>query len=208
MKLGTGETLAFALRWLPQNASVLEVGCGDGELAAELQRLGFVVTAVDSDAAMVDQARSRGIDARRATWPDEVAEGRMRGLTGATTRAPYPERFDGILFTRSLHHISPLDEAVAAVKRASGMILIEDFTLNEVSESFKVWLRSLKEDWEPHDVHPFAAIRREVEKHFSIAHEERAPYCYRYFDPPLDRSIYAEEIVRGEMLGRRIVGVA
>lgn len=201
MRLGTAETLAFVLRWLPPAASVLEVGCGDGELAAELQARGFEVTAIDSDPEAVTQARARQVNANLKRWPSPPAK------TGGEGGQRPDEGADAILFTRSLHHISPLDEAVRAA-RAANTILIEDFALNEVSESFKEWLRSQKEDWQPHDVHPFAAIRAEVAKHFTITHEEPAPYCYRYFDPPLDRQIYDEEIARGELLGRRIVGVA
>ncbi|HEU4521674.1 MAG TPA: class I SAM-dependent methyltransferase [Thermoanaerobaculia bacterium] len=197
MRLGTAETLAFVLRWLPPAASVLEVGCGDGELAEELQKRGFRVIGIDSDPEAVDAARRRSVDARLASWP---------GQSGG--EPPHSERFDAILFTRSLHHIDPLDAAVVRARETGDMILIEDFALTEVSESFVRWLRGKVAEWEAHDVHPFASIRSEVAKHFRITHQEQVPYCYRYFDAPDDLAIYKEEKSRGELLGRRLVGTA
>jgi ubiquinone/menaquinone biosynthesis C-methylase UbiE len=47
---------------------VLEVGCGTGALAAALdERAGARVWAVDASEAMVEQARARGVNARRAS---------------------------------------------------------------------------------------------------------------------------------------------
>lgn len=46
-------------------ASVLEVGCGWGELAARIIReTGAAVTAIDPSPRMVELARQRGVDAR------------------------------------------------------------------------------------------------------------------------------------------------
>ena len=192
MNLGTAETLAFVTRWLPPRCKVLEVGCGTGELALELQNTGHEVFAIDADPATVAGARSRGIEAVVSVWPDRTIS----------------EKFDAILFTRSLHHISPLDEAVRLAADVAPMIVIEDFAVSEVSSSFEQWLRSEKPDWEPHDVHSCAAIRAQVAKHFTITHEEQVPYAYRYFDPPEDQRIYNAEKARGELLGRRLVAVA
>ena len=43
---------------------VLEVGCGEGELAARLVEHGVELVAIDQSARMVELARARGVDAR------------------------------------------------------------------------------------------------------------------------------------------------
>src|SRR2546421_485475 len=112
-------TLDFVQQHLPQAPGrLLEVGCGSGELSALLQKAGHHVIALDSDAAMIEQARQLGIDARVAVWPDfEEA------------------RFDAILFTRSLHHITDLPGAVSQAHRLlapGGTLLVEDFAYETI----------------------------------------------------------------------------
>ena len=61
------ETLAFLDAHLPEPGSrVLEVGCGDGALAASLGDRGFMVRGIDVDPGMVSRARERGVDAHEA----------------------------------------------------------------------------------------------------------------------------------------------
>ena len=45
---------------------VLDLGCGDGELAIQLVARGCEVVAVDAAPGMVERARARGLDARIA----------------------------------------------------------------------------------------------------------------------------------------------
>jgi len=189
LRFGTEQTLRFALRWLPARpARLLEIGCGGAEVAAELQALGYEVVAIDSDSATVAEARSRGVDARVATWPD-FSDG----------------RFDAVLFTRSIHHMA-LDEAVDRAAATAPRLIVEDFALVEVSPRFVDWLRSVVPDWEPHDVHPFADVRRSIDRRFTILHEEDAPYAYRYFGEEEAPRIYQAELELGErVLGRRLV---
>ena len=68
--LATSLTLQFVTAHVPLNARLLEVGCGDGELAAALQRAGHRVVAIDSDAESEVRARTRGVDARHADFGD------------------------------------------------------------------------------------------------------------------------------------------
>ena len=100
MQFETGFTYDFIRRSLPLSCErILEIGCGRGDLAARLLQDGFRVTAIDTDNDSISAARLLGIDDRIAKWPD-FDDG----------------RFEAVLFTRSLHHIHPLREAV---KRAS-----------------------------------------------------------------------------------------
>ncbi len=58
------------------NARVLDLGCGTGEDALHLLASGAVVTAIDSSSAMVEIARSKGVDARLLSIEhlDELSE--------------------------------------------------------------------------------------------------------------------------------------
>jgi 2-polyprenyl-3-methyl-5-hydroxy-6-metoxy-1,4-benzoquinol methylase len=124
----TSETLAF-VQAHTQPARLLEVGCGDGALACRLAALGYQVVALDASPAAVAQARQRGLDARLARWPD-------------FEEAP----FDVVLFTRSLHHIQPLDRAVVRAKellKPQGRLLVEDFAFDEIDSLSAEWLYQL-----------------------------------------------------------------
>ena len=54
-------------------------------------------------------------------------------------------QFDAVLFTRSLHHIHPLDESVGRVAKSlaeGGRIIVEDFAYDSVDEKTLRWFRS------------------------------------------------------------------
>src|ERR1044072_8732539 len=97
---------------LPEGAAaLLEVGCGSGQLAAELAADGLELLALDSDPSCVAQANELGVDTRLARWQVTIGGS-----------------FDAILFTRSLHHIAPLEEAIAQAIRSlrpGGKIIVE-----------------------------------------------------------------------------------
>jgi 2-polyprenyl-3-methyl-5-hydroxy-6-metoxy-1,4-benzoquinol methylase len=123
--VATSETQGF-VQAHTQPARLLEVGCGDGALASRLAAMGYQVVALDASATAVAEARRRGLDARIARWPD-------------FDEAP----FDVVLFTRSLHHIRPLDRAVARAKellKPQGRVLVEDFAYNAIGTLAAEWL--------------------------------------------------------------------
>lgn len=196
MSLGTSQTISFCERWLTHPCRALEVGCGDGDLARALVERGHEVVAIDSDPAAITTAKARGVDARVAVWP-AFASG----------------KFDALLFTRSLHHIEPLDGAVKRARdvlQPGGRILIEDFAPGEMSPRFLSWLRGelsrIGEEWHQDPVHPIADIRRAVASHFTIEYEADTPYCYRYFPENEAKRIYDAELALVERpLGRRLV---
>src|SRR5438067_13415327 len=50
--------------------------------------------------------------------------------------------FDAIAFTRSLHHINPLRQAIVRARELlnpNGFLLIEDFALDDVNEATIAW---------------------------------------------------------------------
>jgi SAM-dependent methyltransferase len=121
MRFETRYTYDFIKRFLPRECRrILEVGCGTGELAARLSKDAYSVVAIDSDRDSVAAAQRLGVNARVATWPD-FDEG----------------HFDAVLFTRSLHHIHPLDESVRHAADSlveGGRIIVEDFGYESTDE--------------------------------------------------------------------------
>jgi len=129
MQFETRYTYDFVKRFLPAECQrILEVGCGTGELAARLAKAGYSVVAIDSDSDSIAAAQRLGVDGRVATWPD-FQDG----------------RFDAILFTRSLHHIHPLDESVRRAANSlvdRGRVIVEDFAYESVDERTLRWFIS------------------------------------------------------------------
>jgi len=125
-KLPVLETLRFVERTLPPRpARVLDVGSGRGDVAVELSSLGFEVIALDLSEEMVLVARSRNLE---AVWKDFLAYD-----------AP---PFDVLLMSRSLHHISPLDQAMdraAKLLKPGGIIAIEEFDLDAMDAATALW---------------------------------------------------------------------
>src|SRR5882724_690305 len=129
MRFETRYTYNFIKRFLPSECRrILEVGCGTGELAARLSKDGYSVVAIDTDRDSVAAALRLDVNARVATWPDFVQG-----------------QFDAVLFTRSLHHIHPIDESLrhAADSLANGgRIIVEDFAYESADEKTLRWFRS------------------------------------------------------------------
>lgn len=233
----TNETLEFVLKYLPNRDSrILEIGCGNGELALALQNLGFQMVAVDSSAEAVENTKRLGVDARIAEFPnfDESA-------------------FDAILFTRSLHHIHELAETVEKTHqllKPNGLVMLEDFAFDEINDATMEWLYgvtslldaaeqlNLEEDnfakdlllakgnyqvWQEnhhHDLHSAPTMFAELEKRFTPIAKTSAPYLYRYLclllnqnpnGPALAAQILALEkrmanLGKIDLIGRRFVG--
>lgn len=132
--IALSNTYNFVVAHLPRApARVLEVGAGDGALAERLQQRGYEVTALDCDTTAVTAARARGVRAVAAVWPEY-------------NDSP----LQAILFTRSLHQISPLKKAILRAKQLlapGGLLLVEDFAHAQARpQDIQWWCRNAS-DW-------------------------------------------------------------
>ena len=85
---------------VPRGArSALDVGCGDGLLAAELAGVVPEVTGIDADAAVLDAAR---LESAEVSW-----------VRGDVMTYEFGGRFDMVASVAMLHHLPDLDAALA-----------------------------------------------------------------------------------------------
>jgi SAM-dependent methyltransferase len=112
--------LAFAAVAEVEPRSVLEVGCGRGELAERIAReTGAVVVAVDQSERMVELARERGVDAR----------------VGDVQELPFADgSFDCVLAAWMLYHVADLDRGLSEIERVlrpgGRLVAVTNTTLN------------------------------------------------------------------------------
>jgi SAM-dependent methyltransferase len=127
-RIALNETLKFIERLMPPRpASVLDVGCGKGEIAAELHARGFAVTAIDTEREAVLLTRARGVLTREADFAKYDAESTP---------------FDVVLFGRSLHHIHPLASAIErahALLKPGGLLIAEELDLAAMNATTAMW---------------------------------------------------------------------
>ncbi|MEX2644690.1 MAG: methyltransferase domain-containing protein [Gaiellaceae bacterium] len=85
---------------------ILEVGCGEGELAERMQReLGAEIVALDQSERMVELTRARGVDAR----------------LGDVQELPFEDdEFDAAVAAWMLFHVRDIDGALAELARVVG----------------------------------------------------------------------------------------
>lgn len=216
MHLGTLQFKNFLSAYIPNDAKILEVGCGNGCLAKALLNDGYLVEAIDRDPAAAEEARQNGVAAIAADY-------RML--------AQSQQQYDVVMFTRSLHHILPLDETLsiaASQLKADGKLIIDDFGAELLNARSAFWFYSLQQvlnaacelfppragadtlvelneetalkAWQHHHfvkhaVAEYWAMRVAVDAQFVLMEEQRVPYLFRYFElaAPVDGQ---REVVR------------
>lgn len=129
--IAINETVSFVRSYAAAGSPLLDVGCGDGSVAAALQQAGYLVSAIDRDEQSVFRARSLGVNASQADFLDFVC----------------PHRFDVVFMSRSLHHIHPVERAVAKIVELvepDGMLILEDFGVELMDRKSALWFYGLK----------------------------------------------------------------
>jgi SAM-dependent methyltransferase len=159
------DVLEFVTAQLPPApARVLEVGCGSGRLARALDDLGYRVVAIDPAApeGPIFQAVSL----------EEFAD---------------PGGFDAVVASRSLHHIPDLADALSKLHRLlvpDGRLIVVEHAFERLDEPTARWYLEKRRarqrgapssvdacmaEWEADHagLHSYAAMRRELDRHFT-----------------------------------------
>jgi SAM-dependent methyltransferase len=203
MVAGSAGVTAFVVAALPPApARVLEVGAGDGELAAHLRTLGYDVLAIDP------HGRSPAVVPVRLADVDEPAAS-----------------FDAAVAVVALHHVDPPAESflkLAELLRPNGPLVIDEFDVERFDDRAARWWieqrRSAGLDAPEsaamiagvaRDVRPLAAVQRTMAPHFWLGFPVRGAYLHRW-DLPVGLRDAEEELIADGRLpatGARLVAI-
>ena len=195
------DVLAFVRAALPAPpAEVLEIGAGDGKLAAELRGAGYAVQAIDPAAA-----DGNGVE-------------RVALLEAAGT-------FDAAVAVVSLHHVEPLEAScahLATLVHEGGTLVVDEFDVALLDERAAEWwlaqrrARGAAEERDAaqimafmrHHLHSLSAMREALRPHFTLSESAPGPYLYRWNLGPELRGEEEQRIEAGELpaTGARLVG--
>jgi SAM-dependent methyltransferase len=158
----------------PAPVRVLEVGCGHGDLARALFESGYEVVAIDP--AAPDGELFQAVSLEKFTSTD---------------------LFDAIVASRALHHIPDLADSVAKIAsllRPGGRFILDEHAYDRLDERTARWyleqragdadapssLEACLADWETDhdDLHGYAAMRKELDRHFTERFFGWMPYLY------------------------------
>lgn len=189
------ESLAWVRSGLPPApARLLEVGAGEGALAAQLRADGYDVRAIDPAGGGygIEQVALLDLDA---------ADG----------------EFDAAIAMLSLHHVDPLSESLArlaAVLRAGAPLIVDEFDVASFDRPAADWLLArwheqgrevhgdagaLTTDVRDH-LHPVELIRDKLaDAGFEVGDAERSPYLHRWHLEPGLREAEVEQIEGGRL---------
>ena len=185
----------------PPPARVLEVGAGEGDLAAALAGSGYDVVAIDpAGAGDVLPVALLDIDEADAS-------------------------FDAAIAVVSLHHVEPFDPScrrLAEVVRPGGTLVVDEFDVDRFDEPSAAWLLARwretgqERDRDPADMvaemrahlHPLDRIRARLGEWFELGPVARASYLYRWYLGEEFRAGEEELIATGALpeLGARFTG--
>src|SRR5260370_2304507 len=140
IELSALDTYRFVKSILPHRAQkILEIGCGNGYLSLEVARDGHDVIGIDLSPDIIE------VDERtKDAYPDTPVFGRLRYLCADFGTWQVPDAsFDRVIFNRSLHHMSELQQTVAKVKqllRSGGSVICQDYAYDRFDEQTACWL--------------------------------------------------------------------
>ena len=169
------EVIAYVRSALPPPpARVLEIGAGDGSLAAVLRAAGYDVTAIDP-----------------------AGSGDVLPVALLDFEAP-PRSFDAAVAVVSLHHVVPLGHSLrraSEVLRHGARFVVDEFDVAALDvRAAAWWLTHAGEDREPRDhvaamrehLYSLHQIREELAAWFDVGESVPGPYLYRWkVDPAL-----------------------
>jgi hypothetical protein len=197
----------FALSQLPPAPGrVLEVGCGrEGGVAPDLAAAGYDVLAIDPAAPEGPLYRPIALE--------ELDE---------------PGPFDAVVAGLVLHHVDSLGPALDKLAGLAPVLVVDEFAWNHMDEPTIEWyeaqhrvLRAAGQepkgppdlaDWHAQhsDLHPYEALRAEIDARYDETYFEWRPYFYRWLAGPssetLERALIEGDAIRP--IGFRYAGVS
>jgi SAM-dependent methyltransferase len=200
----THDLLGYVRSALPAPpARVLEIGAGDGQLAAALREIGYDVLAIDPAG---EQPGVVGLHLHRV---DEPAES-----------------FDAAVAVLSLHHVEPLADScrrLAEVLRPGGRLVVDEFDVQRFDERAARWWLQQREAQSDHEhadpatlvselrghLHSLARLREALAPWFAIGEPTPGPYLHRWALRPELRALEERLIAEGDLpaTGARLVAV-
>jgi SAM-dependent methyltransferase len=147
----------FVLSQLPPPPRrVLEVGCGQGELARALAEAGYDVLAIDPEAPDGEIFRKTTIE--------ELDE---------------PGPFDAVVASLSLHHVHDLGAALDKLRRlSSGPLILNEHAWDRLEPMTPEW------EAEHEGLHGYGVMRAELDARFEEQFFEWRPYPVDGVDVP------------------------
>jgi SAM-dependent methyltransferase len=192
------EVVAYVRAALPRPpARVLEVGAGDGSLAAVLTAAGYEVTAIDPK-----------------------GEPPVLAVPLLELDAP-PRSFDAAVAVVSLHHVVPLGASLrrlSEVLRHGARLVVDEFDVDQLDErASDWWLRHAGVQRDPADhvaemrehLYSVAQIRTELAAWFDLGESVPGAYMYRWKVDPALRAEEEQGIAAGVLpaTGARFIAV-
>ena len=151
------ELIEFVLSQLPSSpARVLEVGCGQGEVALALAEHGYEVVAIDPEAPEGEIFRRTTIEAFTDPGP-----------------------FDAVVASRSLHHVHELGAMLDKLLRLlRGPMILNEFAWDRLEPMTPEW------EAEHEGLHGYGVMRAELDSRFEEQFFEWRPYLAAGRDVP------------------------
>lgn len=131
--VGFDETARFVGDCLPKKGMrILDAGCGRGGLAARLIASGHEVVGIDRSEEAAELAKHYGVKIRIIDFQDFSDT----------------ELFDVVIFSRSVHHVHPLMDAMKrahSLLRPGGKLILEEFGVDQMDGKTAQWFYDLEE---------------------------------------------------------------
>jgi SAM-dependent methyltransferase len=200
----THDLLGYVRSALPAPpARVLEIGAGDGELAAALRDAGYDLLAIDP------AGQRPGVIDVHLHLVDEPADS-----------------FDAAVAVLSLHHVEPLTGScrrLGELVRDGGRLVVDEFDVERFDERAARWWLEQREAPPDHDhadaativaelrghLHSLARLREALAPWFAIGEPTPGPYLHRWVLRRELRALEERLIADGELpaTGARLVAV-
>lgn len=161
-QLAISQTVSFLTEVLRGRQRILEVGCGRGDVARRLGATGFRVTAIDLE--LPDPSPSTNVTFIERDF--------LRLDAGP---------FDAVVFTASLHHISPIDAAIDRAHRLlspAGLLVADDFDLDAPNAATLRWYYDVQELLAAAELFPRERVDppgSDVLQRWRVAHSDQPP---------------------------------